>query len=510
MSIESAISIATSGLANIANGFSVISQNVANASTPGYAREIASQETVTADGMGMGVRTLPTSRAVDAVLAQGMLDQNAAVGSLTAQQTALTAIDAVQGMPGQGQDLASTLGALRDAFSRLGVDPSNQTDAAAVVTAAGKLSQSVNSLAQAYGVQRQGAQDAIVAGVKSINTELSAIGGLNTQIIALRAAGQSTADLEGQRDAALQSLSQVIDIKTVPAANGDLAVYTATGLVLPTEGGASQLTTADATTGPTATYPGGGIPPIMLGGADVTQSLTGGSLGGNITLRDKTLPTFQAQLDEFAHGVATRFDAQGLRLFTDGAGNVPAGGGSPAQAGYVGFSSAFQVNPAVVATPSLVRDGTQAVAGSATGATAFTPNPTGGPTGFATLIKRVLNQTFGSEVQPGVTQPALATSGLGPTGTLSAGFSTPPDLAGFATSLVAGQSSASAAVQSDLATQISVQTGLQTRLAQTSGVSIDNEMSTMIALQSAYSANARVIATAQALWNQLLQSIPAP
>jgi flagellar hook-associated protein 1 FlgK len=459
----------------------------------------------------MGVRTLPTTRAVDAVLAQGILDQNAAVGSLTMQQTALTAIDAVQGTPGQGQDLASTLGALRNAFSTLGVDPSNQTETAAVVTAAGKLSQSVNSLAQAYGVQRQGAQDAIVAGVKSINTELSAIGGLNTQIIALRAAGQSTADLEGQRDAALQSLSQVIDIKTVPAANGDLAVYTATGLVLPTQSGAaSQLTTIDATTGPTVSYPAGGIPPIMLGGADVTQSLTGGSLGGNITLRDQTLPTFQAQLDEFAHGVATRFDAQGLRLFTDGAGNVPAGGGPPLQSGYIGFADSFQVNPAVVATPSLVRDGTQSVAGGATGATAFTPNPAGGPAGFATLINRVLNQTFGSEVQPGVAQPAFATSGLGPTGALSAGFSPPPDLAGFATSLVAAQSSASAAVQSDLATQTSVQTGLQTRLAQTSGVSIDNEMSTMIALQNAYGANARIISTAQALWNQLLQSIPAP
>ena len=59
--------------------------------------------------------------------------------------------------------------------------------------------------------------------------------------------------------------------------------------------------------------------------------LTGGQLGANITLRDTTLPTYQAELDEFSQNLASRFSAQGLTLFSDPTGNVPAGGGMPVQ-----------------------------------------------------------------------------------------------------------------------------------------------------------------------------------
>ena len=125
----------------------------------------------------------------------------------------------------------------------------------------------------------------------------------------------------------------------------------------------------------------------MLGGQDVTQQLTGGQIGGNIALRDSTLPTIQANLDEFAQNLSSRFAAQGLTLFSDGGGNVPSGGGTPAQAGYIGYANEIQVDPAVLATPSLVRDGTTAIAGSPTGASAFTPNPPGGPAGFTGMIR---------------------------------------------------------------------------------------------------------------------------
>jgi flagellar hook-associated protein 1 FlgK len=275
---------------------------------------------------------------------------------------------------------------------------------------------------------------------------------------------------------------------------------------MPLDGG-NSFSTASATIGAGAYYPGGGIAGITLDGVDVTASLGGGSLGANITLRDQTLPTDQAELDEFAQSLAGRFDAQGLRLFTDGAGNVPAGGGSPVQSGYVGFAAAVQVNPAVTATPSLVRDGTEAIAGSPTGASAFTPNPPGGPAGFTTLITRVLDFTFGSEAQAGVPQPAINTSGLGPGGTLSAPYTSAPTIGGQASALVAAQAADSANATNQLQTEQAVATTLQTQVAATSGVNLDTEMSTMITLQNSYSANAKVITAIQAVWSQLLTSI---
>jgi flagellar hook-associated protein 1 len=114
-----------------------------------------------------------------------------------------------------------------------------------------------------------------------------------------------------------------------------------------------------------------------------------GQIGANITLRDTTLPTDQAELDEFAQAAASRFAANGLTLFTQPDGTVPASAAPPSQNGYVGFSGTIQVNPAVQANPSAVRDGTPTIAN---------PNPANpnNLAGFTGIISAVLNTVLGS------------------------------------------------------------------------------------------------------------------
>ncbi|MDE2006524.1 MAG: flagellar hook-associated protein FlgK [Rhodospirillales bacterium] len=507
MGLDAALSIATGGLGNVSAGLALVSHNVANAGTPGYVTETATQTALDAAGVGMGVRTGPAIRLIDAQVQASLQAGASTVAGLTTQQSALQAIDAVQGTPGQGQDLASLLGALGNQFSTLLNDPANATQQEAVVTAAGKLTGQINALSGAYTAQRQAAQDAILAGVGSVNAALGAIGSLSDQIMAAKAAGRSTADLENQRDAQVAGLAQLIDVKTLPQPNGDLLIATASGTELPTHGPANPLATAGANVQPGAWYPGGAIPAVTLGGVDVTASLTGGQIGANIALRDSVLPTNQAELDEFAQNLASRFGDQGLALFTDATGAVPAGGGVPAQAGYVGFAAIVQVNPTIAATPSLVRDGTTAIAGSLTGASAFTPNPPGGPAGFSTLIARVLDFALGADAQSGVAQPASRVSGLGPSGMLAAPYASQPTLGGIAGALVGAQAVASAAVSGDLTTEQAAQTTLQSQFASQSGVNMDTQMSQMIALQNAYGANAKVIAAVQAMFGQLLSAV---
>ncbi len=154
-----------------------------------------------------------------------------------------------------------------------------------------------------------------------------------------------------------------------------------------------------------------------------------------------------------------------------------------------------------------MRDGTHAVAGSPTGASAFTPNPPGGPAGFSGMIARVLDFALGSQAQPGVAQAAPAATGLGPGGDQNAGFSPPRDLGGFATALVGSMSQTTSAVSTALTSAQALQTGLQARLSSSSGVSIDTEMSNMIELQNAYGANAKIITAVQSMWATLLQMV---
>lgn len=486
MSLNAALSIADSGLAAINVQLGLVSHNVANASTPGYATESAGNTNVSVGGIGMGVRTSPATRDVDQALQGALLQQNATTAGLSTTSAAMSAIDAVQGTPGQGQDLASLLGNVQDAFSTLLNDPSNATQQSAVVSAAGTLAAGINTLSNAYTTQRQNAQDAIVTEVGTINTDLGTIGSLSNQIIAAKAQGQSTADLENQRDGAIASLSQVVGANVLQQTNGDVLVMTASGVTLPIHGPANPLTTAGATISPTSSYPGGGIPAITLGGADVTAGLQGGQIGANIALRDTTLPTYQAELDEFSQNLAAGFSEQGLPLFTDASGTVPAGGGSPVQSGYVGFAAQVQVNPAVASDPSAVRDGLPSVNTSALA-------------GFPDMIDAVLGNVLGNAPVSGGN-----TTGLGSTGTLNAPFGTPATLAGFATDIVASQASDSSTASARLTTEQAVQTNLQGRFSSTSGVNIDTEMTNLIALQNAYSANAKVVGAVQSMFAALL------
>jgi flagellar hook-associated protein 1 FlgK len=504
MGLSSALSIATGSLANVTSQLALISHNVANADTPGYVAETATQTSATEGGVGLGVVSGPVIRTINTALQAQAFQQNSSVAGLLTTQTALQAIDSVQGTPGQGGDIASQLGDLQDQFSTLLNDPSNQTQQAAVVSSAGTLATTINALSNAYTTQRQTAENSIVSEVGTINTTLSTIGQLNAQIVTQQSGGQSTADLQNQRDAAVQQLGQLVDVQTLVQPSGNMLITTAGGLALPTDGTTDPLVTSGANVLPGTSYPSGGIPPITMDGVDVTAQLTGGQLGANITLRDTTLPTYQAELDEFSQNMASRFSTQGLTLFSDPTGNVPAGGGTPAQSGYVGFASEIQVNPAVQADPSLVRDGTNA---STPPAASFTPNPVGGPAGFSTLIDNVLTYTLGADAQDGVPQPASNTTGLGATGTLNAPYAAPATLGDEATDLVASQAQDSANTTNQLTTEQAVQTTLNNTLSSSTGVDMDTEMSLMIQLQNDYGVNAKVIAAVQSMWTQLIGAV---
>jgi flagellar hook-associated protein 1 FlgK len=507
MGLGAALSIASSSLGNVSAQLSLVSHNIANANTPGYVAETATQSSETVAGIGLGVVSGPVTRDIDTALQAQALQQNSTVAGLTTTQTALQAIDSVQGTPGQGGDIASQLGHLQDQFSTLLNDPSSQTQQEAVVSSANTLAHTINSLSNAYTTQRQTAENSIVSEVGTINAALSTIGKLNSQIVTLRSGGHSTADLENQRDAQVQQLGQLMQVQTLVQPNGNMLITTSGGLSLPTNGVVNPVATSGANVLPGTTYPGGGIPAITVDGVDVTRQLTGGSLGANITLRDTTLPTYQAELDEFSQNLASRFSAQGLTLFSDPTGAVPAGGGTPVQSGYVGFASVIQVNPAVQADPSLVRDGTDTITGSPTGAAPFTPNPPGGPAGFSTLIDNVLTYSLGADVQDGVTQPASNTTGLGAAGTLNAPYASPATLGDEASTLVAAQAQGSANTTSQLATEQAVQTTLNTSLSTADGVNMDTEMSLMIQLQNDYGVNAKIIAAVQSMWTQLNNAV---
>jgi flagellar hook-associated protein 1 FlgK len=247
----------------------------------------------------------------------------------------------------------------------------------------------------------------------------------------------------------------------------------------------------------------GTIPPVLMNGLDVTRQLVGGKIGESITLRDQTLPRYQAELDIAAVELADRFRAEGLRLFSNSTGSVPDPNLPYAGSAQVGFAGNIQVNAAVRSDVRLLRDGTETIAGTAP----FTPNPVGGPAGFVKLIDRILSFSFGETASSGVSWGGFATTGLGPDGTLSSPFGSPRTIEDYVGIVTAIQTADGAAAKATLETAKQFSDGLEARFAKESKVDVDSELASLIQLQNAYAANARVMSTAQSMWSSLFDSV---
>jgi flagellar hook-associated protein 1 len=505
MSLDLALNVARSGLAAVQRGLAQNAQNVANADTEGYTRKAVAQESLVASGQPMGLRTAEARRDVDAALLARLDASRAAAAGAAAREDLLSGVEAAHGTA-EGGGLADALGALRSGLIALRGAPADTGKQMAAVESARGFAEGLNRLSDAIGTARQRAQDGIVDEVAAVNATLREIAGLTLKIKS-GGDGGGLASLEDQRDLAVARLSESLEVRAVRQPGGDMLLVARGGVVLPLDPDRDALAAGAATVTPESSYASGTLPGVTLNGLDVTAQLGGGRLGEYVALRDSTLPRYQAEADVLASTVAGRLNAQGLRLFVGSQGGVPDPSASYAGSTQVGFASRIRVNPAVEANPASLRDGTHAVAATAGGPTAFTPNPASGPAGFATLLDRVLDFGLGTQAATGAPWPAIRTGGLGPDGTLQSPFAAPPDLEAYAARIAAAQTGDRAAATEARTAAEGLRSVLAGKFGQQSGVDPDAEMAAMVALQNAYAANARVLGTVQAMWDSLLAAV---
>jgi flagellar hook-associated protein 1 FlgK len=510
MSLDLAFGIARSGLAATQRALAQTSQNLINAGTPGHTRKSAEAEAVAVRGLPLGVRLGEARRSVDQALVAERHARGGEAAAAELRERMLASIEAAHGQPGDGASLGDAMGQLRADLIALRATPADAGLQREVQEGARTLARRLNDVAGAIGEVRQRAQDGIVEEVSRINTALREVADLTNRIRADRVLAVATGDLEDRRDIALGRLSESLPVRALHQADGGLVLVTQGGLGLPLDPAADVFATTNAQVGPEAYFgPGGTLPGIAFGGVDVTRQLSGGRLGEHIALRDSTLPRYQAEVDLAAAHLAARFDGQGLRLFSGSSGQVPdvtLPYNDPAS-GMMGFANQIRLDAQVALNPALVRDGTHPVADTAGGPTAFTPNPADGPQGFSRLIDRLLDHAMGDTVRPGTAWASLPSGGLGPDGTLASPFLTPRGLEAYAGIVTAAHTGDRAAAQAAKERAEALRAGLDARFQRESGVDRDAEMAALIQLQNAYAANARVMSTAQTMWDTLLGAV---
>jgi flagellar hook-associated protein 1 FlgK len=302
MSLTVASQATQLGLLHVEQEIAVVSSNINNADNPGYTRKTlktaySTNGMVTVPVGGQVVQSVP-----DALLAKQVNTQSTASYYATTLSDYLSTYDQSLGSTSSdATTLSSSMDDLTSTLQILEASPSDSSARAKVVNTAQTLAAQFNSLSSSVQESRLQANNDIATSVDSINQSIQTIYNLNKQISLASNTGQSAADLEDQRNTAVQTLSQQMGVQYFVDNQNEMVVYSPSGTKLVSGAGYSTLNYNPVGVMTAAvSYPSGGISGITLSGTDITTSITSGKLGALIQLRDTTFPDEQDKLDNLA------------------------------------------------------------------------------------------------------------------------------------------------------------------------------------------------------------------
>jgi flagellar hook-associated protein 1 FlgK len=316
MSLAAAFNAATSGLAVTARRSEVVSNNVANATTDGYARRSLTTGPAMA---GSGVRAIGTERHVDTVmLAETRLARASASGSdYLARQ--ILRLETAFASAGSDNGLMAAIDRLDAAFISAGGEPSSPTRLAELSDALRGIATGFATATERVQALRAEADAKIAADVDMLNTALVTVSTLDRRITQWEATGRDVAALRDQRQAAIDAVSAIVPLREVTGTDGRTRLVTAEGAVL-LDGKPATLTFARS---PTLTATGPVANQLFLDGYPVPGAagqLSGGTLGAAFTIRDRIGPETQAMLDDIARTIAQRLETGDATLAPGDAG----------------------------------------------------------------------------------------------------------------------------------------------------------------------------------------------
>lgn len=308
MSLTLALRTALSGLNHVQSAIQLTSNNVSNVNTEGYTRKNIESATRVIAGVGAGVLTSDIMRHVDEFLAKDVRSQLSQLGIFSVREQFLTQTQDFFGAPGDSSSLTASLGELVERIEALSAFPEDLTRVQQVIDSARHLTTQINDMARKIQELRARADSGIADSVNTINTELQKIDQLNREISRNLATGKPTADLEDQRDRALNTIAEHVGISYFYRDTGEVIITTQTGTTLLDSRPATVTHTPAGGVDAGLVYPGG-FDAIAVDGRDITTSLKGGKLSELVQMRDSFLPDLQAQLDALSNTLTTEINA---------------------------------------------------------------------------------------------------------------------------------------------------------------------------------------------------------
>jgi flagellar hook-associated protein 1 len=288
----------------------VTSQNISNVATPGYSRQSVSLVTnppeQSGNGwVGTGVNVNTITRSYNEYLAAAVRSSSSSYERSNAFSTAATQVDNMFADSKTG--LSATLQSFSNAVQNMANTPASTAPRQVVLSQA----QALASQLQEYDGQLKTLNGQLDSRIQTTASDITSIAQniakLNGQIADAQALnGQPPNDLLDQRDQLLNQLSKDVNI-TTSQQGGAVNVYIGNGQPLVVGTAATTLSTTPNAYDPTRND-------LLLksanGSANVTSSMTGGTLGGLLDFRSQVLDPAQSTLGLISVGIANVVNQQ--------------------------------------------------------------------------------------------------------------------------------------------------------------------------------------------------------
>ncbi|MBN1103158.1 MAG: flagellar hook-associated protein FlgK [Deltaproteobacteria bacterium] len=289
----------------------IVSHNIANVNTPGYTRQTATllaKEASPLGGvmLGRGVSIDEVIQNTDAFIEARLRDRKTELMAMSEKEVYMSAFEGIFS-ESSGSSLSTQLSDFWNAWQDLSNNPSGTSERNILYERGALLTESFQGLYEDMNQILNELENVIKTGVDTVNNLLSNIADLNQQIIQIEVAGNAN-DLRDQRNLALSQLAEYMDIKSYENEDGNLTVTTGRGYVLVSRGDAYPL----KVNGTEIQWEGSGSSVVTI-----TDTVTGGKLGGWLDIRDEIIPEYKADMDALAAAViweTNKVHSQGVGL----------------------------------------------------------------------------------------------------------------------------------------------------------------------------------------------------
>jgi flagellar hook-associated protein 1 FlgK len=313
------LNIGKSALAAAQIGISTTGHNIANASTPGYSRQVVIQAAAQSQNfgygfVGQGTEVASVTRIFNDILAAQAVRSQANSASVDTYRAQMSSINDMLSNASAGLNPAMSefFGAIQD----LSANPSDLATRQSMLSFAQSLASRFQTTNNRLNEIRDSVNSQLTSSVSLVNTYARQIAGLNDVIEkAVSANGNIPNDLMDQRDQLVLELSKQIKTTVVSQGQGGYNVYIGNGLPLVVGKETFNILTTPSPTDPSrleVAYQSNSKVTVLG-----TNSLPGGVIGGLLQFRSESLDAIQNQIGQIAAVLGETFNnqlAQGFDL----------------------------------------------------------------------------------------------------------------------------------------------------------------------------------------------------